>query len=84
MSLETAGAHLYGVVVNKIARQEANTYVYDGGYEPAVAVDSTTAVAPKRARPEPPMQDASINGSSANGSVYEKAHRNREATPAPR
>ena len=83
VSLETAGAHLYGVVVNKIARQEATAYVYDGGYEPTVAVDSTTAVAPKRARPEP-MYDASVNGSSANGSVYEEAHRNQEATPVPR
>ena len=34
-SLETAGAHLHGLVLNKITRQESNTYYrYDSGYRP--------------------------------------------------
>ena len=31
-SLETAGAHLFGIVINKIARREAAAYGYGGGY----------------------------------------------------
>jgi tyrosine-protein kinase len=31
-SLETAGAHLFGIVMNKIARREAAAYGYGGGY----------------------------------------------------
>jgi capsular exopolysaccharide synthesis family protein len=43
-SLETAGAHLFGIVMNKIARRDAATYGYDGGY---------TAYAPKPQRSAP-------------------------------
>jgi polysaccharide biosynthesis transport protein len=32
-SLETAGAHLFGVVMNKIARREAAAYAYGSGYD---------------------------------------------------
>jgi succinoglycan biosynthesis transport protein ExoP len=31
-SLETAGAHLFGIVMNKIARREAAAYGYGSGY----------------------------------------------------
>jgi capsular exopolysaccharide synthesis family protein len=31
-SLETAGAHVFGIVMNKIARREAATYGYGSGY----------------------------------------------------
>jgi succinoglycan biosynthesis transport protein ExoP len=34
-SLETAGAHVLGIVLNKIDRREASTYSYDSGYAPA-------------------------------------------------
>jgi hypothetical protein len=30
--LETAGAHLFGIVMNKIARREAASYAYGYGY----------------------------------------------------
>jgi succinoglycan biosynthesis transport protein ExoP len=40
-SLETAGAHVFGIVMNKIARREAATYGYGGGY---------AAYPPKQAR----------------------------------
>lgn len=33
-SLTTAGAHLHGVVLNRIARQESSYYVYGSGYAP--------------------------------------------------
>jgi capsular exopolysaccharide synthesis family protein len=80
-SLETAGAHLHGVVVNKIARQESAAYVYDAGYEPLPAVEVITAAAPKRARPEP-KHHRPANG-WANGSTHEEPQRSREATPVP-
>jgi succinoglycan biosynthesis transport protein ExoP len=31
-SLETAGAHVFGIVMNKLARREAATYGYGSGY----------------------------------------------------
>jgi succinoglycan biosynthesis transport protein ExoP len=34
-SLQTAGAHILGIVLNKIDRREAGTYSYDSGYAPA-------------------------------------------------
>ena len=63
-SLSAAGAHLHGVVLNRIARQEAGYYTYDSGYAPhttdetveipAVAQDKVATTAkPKRARLEP-------------------------------
>ncbi len=80
-SLQTAGAHLHGVVVNKIARQEAAAYVYDAGYEPLPATDVVAAATPKRARPEPAYQKrARVNG-WAEGSAQPERHRSREATP---
>jgi polysaccharide biosynthesis transport protein len=86
-SLQTAGAHLHGVVVNKIARQESAAYAYDGGYEPMPVIDEiTAAAAPKRARPEVKHHIPATgwaNG-SANGSAHEKPQRSREVTPAAR
>jgi capsular exopolysaccharide synthesis family protein len=43
-SLETAGAHLFGIVMNKIARREAAAYAYGSGYP---------SYAPKPQRPTP-------------------------------
>jgi succinoglycan biosynthesis transport protein ExoP len=43
-SLETAGAHLFGVVMNKIARREAAAYAYGTGYD---------SYAPKQQRSAP-------------------------------
>ena len=43
-SLETAGAHVFGIVMNKIASREAAAYGYGGGYP---------AYAPKLQRPAP-------------------------------
>jgi succinoglycan biosynthesis transport protein ExoP len=43
-SLETAGAHLFGVVMNKIARREAAAYAYSSGYD---------SYAPKQQRSAP-------------------------------
>jgi len=34
-SLQTAGAHVLGIVMNKIDRRVAGTYSYDSGYAPA-------------------------------------------------
>jgi succinoglycan biosynthesis transport protein ExoP len=46
-SLETAGAHILGVVMNKIDRREAGTYSYESGYAP---VDQDRSTSPVRAR----------------------------------
>jgi capsular exopolysaccharide synthesis family protein len=43
-SLETAGAHVFGIVMNKIARREAAAYAYGSGYP---------SYAPKLRRPAP-------------------------------
>jgi capsular exopolysaccharide synthesis family protein len=43
-SLETAGAHLFGIVMNKIARREAAAYAYGNGY---------ASYEPKTQRPVP-------------------------------
>ena len=40
-SLETAGAHLHGVVLNKIARQETSSYAYAYGYAPREGATGT-------------------------------------------
>lgn len=67
-NLTTAGAHLHGMVLNRIARQEAGYYTYDSGYAPredstveipAVTQDKTPASPrPKRARVEPTRSKA--------------------------
>jgi succinoglycan biosynthesis transport protein ExoP len=36
-SLQTAGAHVLGLVLNKIDRREAGTYSYDSGYAPTAS-----------------------------------------------
>jgi Mrp family chromosome partitioning ATPase len=82
-SLETAGAHLHGVVVNKIARQESAAYAYDAGYEPLPAADAVEAAAPKRARPEVKYHRP-VNGLANGSAASEQSHRSREATPVPR
>jgi polysaccharide biosynthesis transport protein len=83
-SLQTAGAHIHGVVVNKIARQEAATYVYDAGYEPLPATEVIVAAAPKRARPEPKYSGHTNGWVVAAGSSRQERPRSREATPVSR
>jgi hypothetical protein len=70
------------VVVNKIARKDAGSYVYEAGYEPISSVDATSAVTAKRARPGR-SDEGSVNG-TANGAVHEQRRRSREATPVGR
>lgn len=41
-SLETAGAHVLGIVLNKIDRREAGTYSYESGYAPTDELRSPT------------------------------------------
>jgi polysaccharide biosynthesis transport protein len=76
-SLDTAGAHIHGLVVNKIARQETAAYAYDAGYEPLAAAEAVAAAAPKRARPEPKFHRPPANG-YVNGAHPERQRR-REA-----
>jgi polysaccharide biosynthesis transport protein len=47
-SLQTAGAHVLGIVMNKIDRREASTYSYDRGYAPTDIDQSTVAAAAKQ------------------------------------
>ena len=47
-SLETAGAHLFGIVMNKIARREAAAYGYGSGY--AYAPKQRSAPVPAKRR----------------------------------
>ena len=48
-SLQTAGAHLLGIVLNKIDRREAGTYSYESGYVP-VGPDRSAATFHARRR----------------------------------
>jgi polysaccharide biosynthesis transport protein len=47
-SLKTAGAHVLGIVLNKIDRREASTYSYDSGYAPADSLLSKVTAHSKR------------------------------------
>src|SRR5829696_463882 len=48
-SLQTAGAHIFGIVLNKIDHREAGTYSYESGYVP-VGRDRSTATFHARRR----------------------------------
>jgi len=48
-SLQTAGAHILGIVLNKIDRREAGTYSYESGYVP-VGPDRSAATFHARRR----------------------------------
>ena len=82
-SLETAGAHIHGLVVNKIARQETAAYAYDAGYEPLPAAEAVAAAAPKRARPEPKFHRPA-NGYLTGTAAHPERQRRREASPVSR
>ena len=47
-SLHTAGAHVLGIVLNKIDRREARTYSYDSGYAPTHIDRSRAATGAKQ------------------------------------
>jgi succinoglycan biosynthesis transport protein ExoP len=65
-SLETAGAHLFGIVMNKIARREAAAYAYDSGY--ASYEPRTQLPAPVKAKRRWDSDDTLISGqASRNG-----------------
>jgi capsular exopolysaccharide synthesis family protein len=49
-SLQTAGAHILGIVLNKIDRAEAGTYSYESGYAPVVRDRGAAATGPARRR----------------------------------
>src|SRR5215213_11874922 len=47
-ALETAGADVLGIVINKIDRREAGTYSYDSGYAPVAKNRSAATVQARR------------------------------------
>jgi capsular exopolysaccharide synthesis family protein len=47
-SLETAGAHVFGIVMNKIARRDAGAYAYGGGYPSALELRPSASIKAKR------------------------------------
>ena len=84
-SLVNAGAHVHGLVLNRIARKEAGHYVYDSGYAPRETTTEVMAAAlPKRARVEPPSRSIAEGhlAPSANGSTPPPS--TRRATPVGR
>jgi len=60
-SLETAGAHLFGIVMNKIARREAAGYAYDSSY--TSYPPKTRRSAPIEARRRWDRDDTLVSGS---------------------
>jgi succinoglycan biosynthesis transport protein ExoP len=67
-SLETAGAHLFGIVMNKIARREAAAYAYGYGYgygygsEYPSAIREVKRATPVKARRRRELDDTHISG----------------------
>ena len=49
-SLHTAGAHILGIVMNKMDRRESGTYSYESGYAPVVPDRSATTTQARRRR----------------------------------
>jgi len=60
-SLETAGTHLFGIVMNKIARREAAAYGYGYGSEYASAVRQPKRPTPVQARRRRDWDDTFIS-----------------------
>jgi polysaccharide biosynthesis transport protein len=71
-SLETAGVHLFGLVMNKIARREAAAYAYGSGYASYQPKTRPRPIQPKRSWHEDDTlvsPEASQNGHKAAGRV---------------
>jgi capsular exopolysaccharide synthesis family protein len=67
-SLDTAGVHLFGLVMNKIARREAAAYAYGSGYESYQLKTRPRPIQPKRSWSEDDTlvsPEASQNGHKA-------------------
>jgi polysaccharide biosynthesis transport protein len=60
-SLETAGAHLFGIVMNKIARREAAAYSYGYGSEYPSAISEPKRSTPIEARRRRDLDDTLIS-----------------------
>ena len=68
-SLETAGAHLFGIVMNKVARREAAAYGYGSGY---------TSYAPRqRSAPVPAKRRWDVDDTLAVGQWPRNGHKAR-------
>jgi polysaccharide biosynthesis transport protein len=61
-SLETAGAHVFGIVMNKIARREAAAYAYGYGSEYPSAIREVKRATPVEARRRRELDDTFISG----------------------
>jgi capsular exopolysaccharide synthesis family protein len=61
-SLETAGAHLFGIVMNKIARREAAAYAYGYGSEYSSAISQRKRSTPVVAKRRRDLDDTLISG----------------------
>jgi succinoglycan biosynthesis transport protein ExoP len=71
-SLETAGVHLFGLVMNKIARREAAAYAYGSGYASYQPKSRPKPSQPKRSRNEDDTlvtPEVSQNGHKSAGRV---------------
>jgi capsular exopolysaccharide synthesis family protein len=61
-SLETAGSHLFGIVMNKIARRDASAYGYGSGYPSVPELRPSAPVHAKRRRHDDDTLVPSRNG----------------------
>jgi succinoglycan biosynthesis transport protein ExoP len=80
-SLNAAGGHVDGVVVNKVARQEAPGHVDAASHQPLPAAGVIAPAAPKRAQPEP--ENYRPASGRAAGSTQKDRQGSRKATPVP-
>jgi succinoglycan biosynthesis transport protein ExoP len=72
-SLETAGAHLFGIVMNKIARREAAAYAYGYSSEYPSAIREVKRSTPVEARRRRELDDTLISGPLLQNSHKAKA-----------
>jgi succinoglycan biosynthesis transport protein ExoP len=74
-SLETAGAHLFGIVINKIARREAAAYAYGYGSEYPSAIGEVKRSTSVEARRRRELDDTLISGALPSNGHKGKASR---------
>jgi Mrp family chromosome partitioning ATPase len=73
-SLETAGAHLFGIVMNKIARREAAAYAYGYGYGYGSEYPSTISQ-PKRSTPAEARRRRDLDDTLISGPLPPNGHK---------
>jgi succinoglycan biosynthesis transport protein ExoP len=77
-SLETAGAHLFGIVMNKIARREAAAYAYGYGYGYGYGSEYPSAISePKRSTSVEARRRRDLDDTFTSGQLPPNGHKSQ-------